>query len=311
MLFFVQTTSNQEPKKIQINQDWRPKTFNSYIQMEFEVSLPLGFNWWSEKLGFKIQNLKAWVEPNTSVFKLLMLLRENRNQTVNLVIPPGIYKAEITTLLAKKFLFEKNEIDDFFNHSDIWVRWGGTKEMWPSWIIPNTYNFSLNNSLEELFERLKKEHQIFWTQDRLDKLKNQKLNINELTTIASIVEKESQKPDEYEKIAGVYINRLRINMPLGADPTLVFIRGKGGRVYHKDIQIPSPYNTYLNKGLPPGPICIPSIKAIDATLNYKEHSYLYFCANSDLSGYHLFEKSYEKHLKNARKFQAVLNKQKK
>ena len=154
---------------------------------------------------------------------------------------------------------------------------------------------------------MQNEQALFWNAERKQKLRKQKLDINEAMTLASIVQKESLKIDEYQEIAGVYLNRLRINMFLGADPTLVFIRGKGGRVYNKDMDVVSPYNTYRNKGLPPGPICIPSKEAIDAVLNYTEHPYLYFCAKSDLSGYHAFARHYKDHLKNARLFQKKLN----
>ena len=140
------------------------------------------------------------------------------------------------------------------------------------------------------------------------KLKAQKLSKLEVVTIASIVEKESSKTNEYQEIAGVYLNTYRKGMKLQADPTIVFVKGKAERVMQIDTKIPSPYNTYLNKGLPPGPICIPSIAAIDAVLNYTQHSYLFFCAKSDFSGYHVFESDYNRHLKNAQLFHRALNK---
>jgi UPF0755 protein len=151
----------------------------------------------------------------------------------------------------------------------------------------------------------------FWNKERIEKLNIQKLSVIEAITIASIVEKESSKIEDFENIAGVYINRYRKNMKLQADPTIVFIKGKAERVLQIDTKIESPYNTYLHKGLPPGPICIPSIQAIEAVLNYTHHDYLYFCAKSDFSGYHIFESDYSRHLQNAKKFHRALNQLKK
>jgi UPF0755 protein len=310
-LLALQTTSNEDTKSVIISQNWTEAEFDNYAESELGIKLPLGIYRWATLLGFKIQNVKFVIEPHTSTWRFLWALRKNRNQTVNLVIPPGIYEVEMAKIIERNLLYSREEVLAYFKKSQIWNEWGFQRESWPSWIIPNTYNFSMNANLNEVFIRLREEQSVFWNEDRLNKLKNQKLNINEAVTIASIVQKESLKTQEYETLAGVYINRLRINMPLGADPTLVFIRGKGGRVYNKDMKIESPYNTYKYKGLPPGPICIPSTVAIDAVLNYTKHPYLYFCANSDLSGFHVFETNYENHLKNARKFQHVLDKQKK
>jgi len=166
--------------------------------------------------------------------------------------------------------------------------------------------------LEGLFDRMKAEHEKFWDKSKLEKLKQQNLSLHQAVVVASLVQKESNKKSEYEEIAGVYINRFRKGMLLQADPTIVFAKGKAERVRGKaDLFIESPYNTYLHKGLPPGPICIPSIDAIEAVLNYKNHDYLYFCAKSDFSGYHIFESDYNRHKKNAAAFHRALNKEEK
>jgi UPF0755 protein len=178
-----------------------------------------------------------------------------------------------------------------------------------SLFIPNTYEFWWDTSAEELFERMHKEYQSFWTEARSQKAQDLGLSKEEVSTLASIVQAESQKSDERPRIAGVYLNRLRIGMPLQADPTLVFAAGDFSikRLTAKQMAIDSPYNTYKYAGLPPGPINLPDINSLDAVLNFEKHSYLYFCAKEDFSGYHSFAVGYDEHLSNARRYQRALN----
>jgi UPF0755 protein len=154
------------------------------------------------------------------------------------------------------------------------------------------------------------EFKTFWNNDRRKKAAALEMNIPEVVTLASIVEKESIKKDEKPTIAGVYINRLNKGWLLQADPTLIYATGDFTirRVLNKHKKVDSPYNTYKYEGLPPGPICIPSIESIDAVLDYEKHDYLFFCANSDMSGYHVFTRSAAQHAANARKFQRELDK---
>jgi len=179
--------------------------------------------------------------------------------------------------------------------------------------IPNTYEFYWNTSVEGFVNRMVKEYSDFWNSSRKKKAAEIKLNYYQVAVLASIVEKEqSIKRDERPEIAGVYLNRLKKRMKLESDPTLIFALGDFTikRVLNKDKKVESPFNTYKNKGLPPGPICIPSINAIDAVLNASEHNYIFMCAKEDFTGYHNFAKTYAKHLLNARKYQKALNKRK-
>ena len=156
-----------------------------------------------------------------------------------------------------------------------------------------------------------KEYSVFWNKHRIGKAKEIGLTKKEVSILASIVEKEQNiKTDERKIIAGLYLNRIKKNMKLESDPTLVFAIGDFSikRVLNKDKKIKSKYNTYKYKGLPPGPICIPSINSIDAVLNAESHNYIFMCAKEDFSGYHNFAKTYKQHLKNARKYQKALNK---
>jgi len=176
--------------------------------------------------------------------------------------------------------------------------------------IPNTYEFYWNTSAKEFTNRMISEYANFWNDSRKRKADDLALNFYEVSILASIVEKEQNiKIDERPDIAGVYLNRIKKNMKLESDPTLIFSIGDFSinRVLNKDKKVDSPFNTYIYKGLPPGPICIPSINAIDAVLNATTHDYIFMCAKDDFSGYHNFAKSYSKHLRNARKYQKALN----
>lgn len=186
-----------------------------------------------------------------------------------------------------------------------------------SFFIPNSYEFYWNISPEELAEKLTKEYKRFWNDGRLAKAKALNLSPAQVYTLASIVHKETAKADERPKVAGVYLNRLNKNMPLQADPTVIFaLKQKSNdwnlvvkRVMHNDLTVNSPFNTYKNTGLPPGPIFMPDVSAIDAVLNPEKHNYLYFCASVERFGYHEFATDYGAHLKVAAKYADWVKKQ--
>ncbi len=187
---------------------------------------------------------------------------------------------------------------------------GFDKENFAALFIPNTYELYWNIDANEFVEKMINEYNKFWNEERINKAKSLNITPIEASILASIVDKETTKVSEMPCIAGVYINRLKKNWALQADPTLVFAIGdfeiKRVLDIHKEIE--SPYNTYKYIGLPPGPICIPSIAAIDAVLNAEKHKYFYFCANSDMSGYHVFARNMKEHNMNAEKYRKALNK---
>ncbi|OCB69901.1 aminodeoxychorismate lyase [Flavobacterium piscis] len=176
--------------------------------------------------------------------------------------------------------------------------------------IPNTYEIYWNTSAEKFRDKMIKEYHNFWTAERIEKAKKQGLTPVQATILASIVHKESVKKDERPRIAGVYLNRLRLEMPLQADPTVIYalkLRDNNfdqviKRVFYNDLVMRSPYNTYVNIGLPPGPIAMPDITAVDAVLNPEKNDYIYFCASIDRFGYHEFASTYEQHQINAKKY---------
>ncbi len=181
--------------------------------------------------------------------------------------------------------------------------------------IPNTYEIYWNTSAEKFRDKMIKEYRNFWNKDRTDKAAKQGLTPIEATILASIVHKESVKKDERPRIAGVYLNRLRQGMPLQADPTVIFaIKKKANdfnqiikRVFYNDLTMTSPYNTYVNLGLPPGPIAMPDITALEAVLNPEKNNFVYFCASVDRFGYHEFAATLAEHNKNAKKYSDWIN----
>lgn len=186
-----------------------------------------------------------------------------------------------------------------------------------SMYLPNTYEFYWNTTAAQFREKMAKEYRRFWTEERLSKADSLGLTPQEVSTLASIVQKETTKVDERPRVAGVYLNRLKIEMPLQADPTAVYAYKKHTgnfkevikRVNSTHTSINSPYNTYQVTGLPPGPITMPDISSIDAVLNAEKHDYYYFCASVERFGYHEFAKTHDQHRVNANKYQKWLNKQ--
>ena len=183
--------------------------------------------------------------------------------------------------------------------------------------VPNTYEIYWNTSAEKFRDKMIKEYRNFWNKDRIAKAKKQGLTPIEATILASIVHKESVKKDERPRIAGAYLNRLRLLMPLQADPTVIYAIKLNSndftqvikRVFYKDLLIKSPYNTYVNLGLPPGPVAMPDITALDAVLNPEKNNFIYFCASVEHFGYHEFAATFEEHTKNAKKYSEWINNQ--
>jgi UPF0755 protein len=249
------------------------------------------------------------IEPKMSNLQLVRMLRSGQQTPVRVTFNTIRTKEDLAEKISANLEVSKEQFLELLQDSVYIRKYGFEEETIMSLFIPNTYEFWWDTSAEELFERMHKEYQIFWTDARKQKAQDLGLSQQEVSTLASIVQAESQKSDERPKIAGVYLNRLRIGMPLQADPTLVFAAGDFSikRLTAKQMAIDSPYNTYKYAGLPPGPINLPDINSLDAVLNYEKHSYLYFCAKEDFSGYHSFAVGYDEHLSNARRYQRALN----
>ncbi len=200
------------------------------------------------------------------------------------------------------------EILNYLNENTTLEALGFNGQTLPALFLPNTYEFYWNTDAAHFVEKMKSEYDRFWNEERLAKAKSIGLSPIQVSILASIVDKETNKTDEMARIAGVYLNRLRNGWLLQADPTLVFAVGDFGlkRVLNVHKEVESPYNTYKYPGLPPGPICVPSLASINAVLNAEKHNYYYFCAKDDFSGYHVFAKTLTEHNRNAERYRGKL-----
>ncbi|MDR0511390.1 MAG: endolytic transglycosylase MltG [Rikenellaceae bacterium] len=191
------------------------------------------------------------------------------------------------------------------------AHYGFTPATFMAMFIPDTYQLYWNSGVRGTLDRMYREHGRFWNDERLNRLTRTGLTEVQASTLASIVYEETKKQSEMSVVAGVYINRLRIGMPLQADPTVKFAVGDFTlrRILNRHLAVESPYNTYKVAGLPPGPICMAPVQAIDAVLNYKEHNYLYFCARPDFSGQHNFSRTLAEHNRNSAIYYRFLNSQ--
>ncbi|SHO65342.1 endolytic transglycosylase MltG [Algoriphagus zhangzhouensis] len=249
------------------------------------------------------------IKPDMTNLELVRLLRSGDQTPVRITFNNVRTKEDLAEKITANLEIDSTQFLNMIQDSVYIRKFDFDEETIMSMFIPNTYEVWWNTSPEALFDRMYREYNDFWTDARKEKAKQMGLSQKEVSTLASIVQAESQKSDERPRIAGVYLNRLRLNMPLQADPTLVFALGDFSlkRVLNIHKETESPYNTYKYAGLPPGPINLPDINSLDAVLNAEDHKYLYFCAKEDFSGYHAFATSLAQHNANARRYQAALN----
>ena len=231
------------------------------------------------------------------------------NQTpIRLVVGEARTLPQLAGKLSKQLAADSLTLINTFNDKQLRRELGYVKDSLIAMFIPNTYEVYWTTSPEALLRRMKRESDAFWGEARMQRLAQRDLTRYEAMTLASIVYEETKQRDEMPRIAGVYINRLRKGMALQACPTVKYAMGDFAlqRILHKHLRYKSPYNTYINKGLPPAPICIPSITAIDAVLNAERSDYLYFCARAEFDGKHNFARTLREHNRNAERYAKAL-----
>ena len=276
------------------------------------LNSPRIFEWLANRMDVweKLKPGKYEIKKGANVLSVARMLRNNRQSPVNLVINKIRTNEDLARVIGKNFETDSSDVINFINNEDSLSKLGVKPHTLMTLVIPNTYSMVWTSSPQKILQRLKKEQENFWEKEnRLQKAEAMGLTPTQVYTIASIVEEETNKHDEKGNVASVYINRVGKGMPLGADPTIKFALKDFSlkRIYQKHLQVQSPYNTYKNQGLPPGPICSPSSITIDAVLNAPRTNFLFFVAKSDFSGYHTFTTNYADHLKYAKEYQAALD----
>ena len=270
------------------------------------------FRWAAERMSYDDESIKTgrYVlhAPSTNR-QLISLLRGGRQTPIKLTIHNVRTVEQMSGRVAEKFEFDSLDLIQYIAQSFDSLA-GTTPPTRLTRFLPNTYEFYWTASPEEFCKRMIKEHDRFWTEEKKEKAEKQGLSTEEVYTLASIIEKETNYNPEKAKIAGVYLNRIRIGMPLQADPTIVFAVGDFDlkRILYGHLEIDSPYNTYRNPGLPPGPIFMPGLASINAVLNKEDHDLLYFCARpTDDGPGHAFASTLRAHNQNAERYQHWLN----
>ena len=251
---------------------------------------------------------KYTVSPEFSAIYVMRMLVNGWQTPQNLTLSGTIRsKGRLAQKISMQMMVDSASVASALEDSLFLSGYGFTPETVFAMFLPDTYEMYWTASVKDIFDRFRKEYDVFWTPERLAAAERQGLSRLEVSVMASIVSGETLKDFEYPRIAGVYLNRLHKGMKLQADPTVCFCYDYTlDRVLRKHLRIDSPYNTYKYKGLPPGPINVPPKACIDAVLNPDEHGYIYFCASPEFDGTHRFAVTYSEHLRNAREFQRAL-----
>ena len=242
---------------------------------------------------------------------LIDLLRSGKQEPIKVTFNNIRLKTELAGKISKQITADSTLILEALNNKELISELGFTTDNILVMFIPNTYELYWNTTAEQFIRRMHKEYQRFWTDARKAKVEKTGLSVIEVSILASIVQAEQTiQKSEQPIIAGLYINRINRKIPLSSCPTLIYAHGDFSikRVLDKHIEIESPYNTYKYAGLPPGPITLPEIRAIDAVLNFNKNDYLYMCAKEDFSGYHYFSKTLSQHLMYAKRYHNAANK---
>ena len=310
MLYSPNFLINAEEKFIIIEENTDFNELIKKLEDDTLINDILSFSFLSKLMEYQ-ENIKIGaykVKMNMSNYEMITMLRSGNQTPIKLTFTYARKIEDLAEKITTKLKMSKDDLLNYLNEN-INNYSGFKKTDIISIFLPDTYEVYWNISPEKLTNKMYSEYKKFWNEERLSKLDKINLNQKEVIVLASIVASESRMLDEADRIAGLYINRLNRNMRLQADPTLIFAANDFTirRVLNKHKKIKSPYNTYIHRGLPPGPIRLASKKYIDAVLNYEKHNYIYMCAKEDFSGYHAFATNLSDHNRNAKKFQIALN----
>lgn len=274
------------------------------------ISSPFIFNQLSKRADYsRVKPGRYELSKGMSNYKLVRMLKSGNQSPVKLVINKLRTKEDLARKIGSMFEAGEQEALRFLYSNDSLRKYGLDSNTAVTAVIPNTYLINWNGSFSKIFGRLKSEEEKFWTKERKQKAAAKALSPAQVYTMASIVEEETNKLKDKGLIASVYLNRIKQGMKLAADPTVIYaLRGFGlKRVLYGHLKYPSPYNTYLNTGLPPGPICTPSAETINAVLDAPQTNYLFFVAKPSFDGYSNFAATYQEHQVYAKAYQQALD----
>lgn len=276
------------------------------------IKCPTLFNFLAKRLGIwaKLKNGRYVLNNGESMLQILRDLRNNKQAPARLIINKIRTREDLAGLIGKEFSIDSTHAMIYLSSNDSLAQVGADTNTVMSDVIPDTYELKWNSTMTKILSRLKDYSDEFWAKnDRKEKAEKLGLSPLQVYTLASIVEEETNAKDEKGNIASVYYNRFKTGMRLGADPTVKFAlhNFELKRIMSNDLKVESPYNTYKINGLPPGPICTPSKKTIDAVLNMPTTDYLYFVADSKMNGKHVFSKTYQEHLSYANQYHQKLD----
>lgn len=281
------------------------------LKQEGFVSNMSSFDFVARRAGYpsRVHPGRYHIYPGMSNWAMVRMLRAGRQTPVNLVIVKLRTINEFIKLVSSNLEADSAGLRFLLHDSAYLAGFGLTQATALCGVFPATYQFYWNTSADKAFRKIERGYQAFWTEPRKAAAQQLGLTPQTATVLASIVEEESNRYDEQPKIASVYLNRLKQGMKLQADPTARWAAGDFSikRITSAQTSIASPYNTYYAAGLPPGPICTPAPKTLEAVLAAPSTNYLYFCAKEDFSGYHRFAATYAAHQQNARLYQDALN----
>ncbi|HEY2650064.1 MAG TPA: endolytic transglycosylase MltG [Puia sp.] len=286
---------------------------DSMLKKDEVIEHPALFKWLANRISYPV-NMKAGkyeIRKGTSLLNMLKMLKNGRQLPVNLVITKLRTREDLAGLIGRKFECDSAQFMRYMNNTDTLSFYSLDTNTFMTMVFPNTYTYFWNTTAPRIFKKMEVAAEAYWTPTRLQEASARGLNRTTAYILASIVEEETTRKDDKPIIASVYLNRIRSGMRLSADPTVKFAlrRFDLKRVYEKYLQVESPYNTYMNPGLPPGPICTPSMESLEAVLSAPTTRYLYFVAKPDFSGYSNFAETFPEHLKFAREYQKSLDEQ--
>ncbi|RYY40839.1 MAG: endolytic transglycosylase MltG [Chitinophagaceae bacterium] len=277
------------------------------------VSSPRFFDWMAGRLGYweRVRPGKYEFPAGSNLYRMIRTLRNGTQTPVKITINKLRTRGDLARIFGGKFEGDSARMMAFLDNADSMRTFKATPEQALTILLPDTYTYYWTNGPREVLRKFADVSAGFWTSERIAKAKAHGLTPQEAYTVASIVEEETNAQAEKGNVASVYLNRLAKGMPLQADPTIKFALNDFTlrRIYEKHLFVVSPYNTYRNKGLPPGPICTPSRKTIDAVLNSPKTTYLFFVASPAFDGTHVFSSTYEEHLQKAKAYQQELDRQ--